>query len=32
MAEPFHRFRAGERAQVEGLLGTLQAELAELGV
>jgi 4-hydroxy-tetrahydrodipicolinate synthase len=31
MAEPFHRFRAGERALVEQRLAELQAEIAALG-
>jgi dihydrodipicolinate synthase/N-acetylneuraminate lyase len=31
MAEPFHRFRAGERAVVEQRLAELQAELRTLG-
>jgi 4-hydroxy-tetrahydrodipicolinate synthase len=31
MAEPFHRFRAGERALVEARLSVLQTELRALG-
>jgi len=32
MAEPFHRFRAGERALVEQRLAVLQAEMAALSL
>jgi 4-hydroxy-tetrahydrodipicolinate synthase len=32
MAEPFHRFRAAERALVEERLPALQAEMAGLGL
>jgi 4-hydroxy-tetrahydrodipicolinate synthase len=32
MAEPFHRFRAGERALVEQRLAALQAELTALQI
>jgi dihydrodipicolinate synthase/N-acetylneuraminate lyase len=32
MAEPFHRFREAERAQVEQRLAVVQAELAALGL
>jgi 4-hydroxy-tetrahydrodipicolinate synthase len=32
MAEPFHRFRAGERARIERSLMELMAELERLGI